>query len=100
VSAATNMRKSYLLLKENAQQHPNFIYNNIIYGLEEAVLGTFPDKYKWISSVLGMSGSVISGTNKIVKFLNTRDGSAKHMRTEAIFYYTYIRFNLLSDPEG
>lgn len=100
LAAANDFRKSYQLIKENKEQFPNFKYNNILYGFEEALVGTIPDKYKWISSVLGMKGDVKKGTARIADFLNTRDSSTKYLRIEAIFYYCYLKYNLISDHDA
>lgn len=100
IAAAGDFRKSYQLVKLNKDIFPNFKYNNIVYGLEEAIVGSVPDKHRWITSVLGMKGDVKKGTAKIVDFLNTRDGSTRHLRAEAIFYYSYLKFTLLSEKES
>lgn len=100
IAAANDFRKSYQLIRLNKDIYPNFKYNNIVYGLEEAIVGSVPDKHRWITAVLGMKGDVKKGTARIVDFLNTRDGSTRHLRTEAIFYYSYLKFTLLSEKES
>lgn len=100
VSAANDFRKSYSLIRQNAEKFPDFKYNNIVYGLEEAIMGSVPDKHKWMVSVLGMKGDVTKGTTKVVNFLNVRDESTKYLRAEAILYYCYLKFTLLSDKEA
>lgn len=100
VSAANDFRKSYQLIKSNKGLFPNFKYNNIIYGIEETIVGTVPDKFKWITGALGMKGDVKKGNAKLVEFLNTRDETAKHLRIEAIFYYVYVNYTLIADHEG
>lgn len=99
-NAGMEFRRSYGLLKDNRKQFPDFRNNQVLLGLEEAIIGTIPDSYKWITSMLGMKGDVKKGTAQIVDFLNHRDGSAALMREEAIFYYCYLKFSLLSDHEG
>jgi tetratricopeptide (TPR) repeat protein len=99
-SAGTDFRKSYGQLKDNRKKFPDFRNNQVLLGMEEAIIGTIPDSYKWITSVLGMKGDVRKGTAQIVDFLGRRDGSASLMREEAIFYYCYLKFSLLSDHKG
>lgn len=99
LSAGNNFRKSHLLIKENIAKFPNFKYNNILFGLQEAIVGTVPDKYKWIANMLSLKGDVVGGVQKIVTFLNTKDETAKHLRTEVVFYYAYLKFSLLSDQD-
>ncbi len=98
-NAGTEFRKSFLLLKENEKKFPDFKYNKVLLGVEEAIVGTVPDKYKWVANMLGLKGSIKKGTSKIVQFLNSQDGSAAHLREEAIFFYCYIKSSLLSQPE-
>ncbi len=100
MAAANDFRRSYQLIRLNKDIFPDFKYNNIVYGLEEAIVGSVPDKHKWLTAVLGMKGDVKKGTAKIVDFLNTRDGTTRHLRAEAIFYYVYLKFTLLSEKEA
>lgn len=98
-SATTKFRNSFLLLKQNQKLHPDFKYNNILAGLEEAMVGTIPDSYQWIGSLLGMKGSVLGGTAKLVRFLNATSDNDHILKNDAVFYYCYIKFFLLSDRE-
>lgn len=99
-SAGTEFRKSFLLLKENQKLFPDFKNNQVLLGVEQALIGTIPDNYKWISSLLGMKGDVRKGVAQVVDFLSHRDGSAALMREEAIFFYCYLKYNLLSDHKA
>lgn len=98
LSAATTFRKSFLLLKENQKAHPAFAQNNIFFGLEEAVVGTIPDDYKWIASMFGLKGNVKKGLAKINHFINTHNEQTP-LRHEAIYYYNYLRFYLLQEQQ-
>lgn len=92
--AALNFRKSFVLLKENKKLFPDFEYNNIYWGLEEAALGAIPDNYKWIASVFGLSGDVKKGVGHIEHFIN-KHNSNDPLRNEAVIIYCYLRFYLL-----
>jgi len=97
--AGVEFRKSFLYLKENRKRFPSFKYNQLLFGLEQAIVGTVPEKYKWVANMLGLKGNVKSGTAQVVNFLNTRDGSTAQMRQEAVLYYCYLKFYLLSERE-
>lgn len=97
LGAASEFRNSFLLLKENQKLFPNFKYNLILSGLEEAIVGTVPDSYQWISKLLGMQGSVKGGTAKLVRFLNDDTEQTETLQNDAVFYYCYVKFFLLSD---
>lgn len=96
--AATNFRKSYLLLKENKRLFPSFEYNDIFLGIEEASAGAIPDNYKWIASIFGVSGNIEAGANKLKRFLYNHDAAAP-LYNEAMIYYAYMGYYLLSDKE-
>jgi tetratricopeptide (TPR) repeat protein len=99
-NAGTAFRKSFLLLKENQKLFPTFRNNQVLLGIEQALIGTIPDNYKWISSLLGMKGDVKKGVALVVDFLGHKDGTASLMREEAIFFYCYLKYNLLSDHKA
>jgi len=93
--AATLFRKSYMLAKENSELFPNFEYNKVFLGLEQTVVGTIPDNYKWIASMFGMKGSVRKGVEQLETFINTHN-SNDLLQREAIVLHTYLKFYLLS----
>ncbi len=97
-NAATTFRRSFLLLKENQKKFPDFEYNNILFGLEETVVGTLPDDYSWIASVFGMKGSVVKGVAKLEGFLN-KHNQQDPLYADAVIFYTYLKFYLLSKQE-
>ena len=97
--AATTFRKSYLLIKENTDRFPAFEQNNIFLGMEEAVAGTIPDEYKWLASIFGMKGNVRKGAARLAKFIENNPGN-EPLSSEAVIYYQYIRFYLLSQQDA
>lgn len=96
--AATLFRKSFQLLKENRQKFPDFTYNNVFLGMEEAAVGTIPEDYKWLAAVLGMKGNVRNGHNKLQLFLKQHANPTDILREEAVIFQCYIRYYLLSQP--
>src|SRR5690606_34455114 len=96
LKAATNFRKSYLLLKENNRLFPNFAYNDVCSGIEEATVGALPENYKWIASIFGLKGGVQSGVQKVKKFIATHKKSDAFY-TEALIYYAYLSYYVSSD---
>lgn len=96
--AATTFRKSYILLKENKKRFPNFEYNNIFLGLEEAVTGTVPDDYRWIAGIFGLKGNVKKGVEKLQSFVRTHSDQDPFYY-DAVLFLTYLRFYLMSEQE-
>lgn len=98
LKAATTFRKSFLLLKENQKRFPQFKQNNIFMGLEEAVIGTIPDEYKWLASIFGMKGNVKNGIHKIENFIKSTP-TDEPLREEAILYSVYLKYYLSSQQQ-
>lgn len=96
--AAFNFRKSFTLLRENQKAFPTFEHNNVIAGLQEAVVGSLPNSYKWLASVFGMKGSVKNGTRMLGDFVNAHS-AAEPLYTETVLYYLYARFYLLAEQK-
>lgn len=96
--AATTFRKSYVLLKENKKLFPSFDYNDIFLGVEEAVVGTVPDDYKWIASIFGMKGDVKKGVGKLEGFVR-KHNQQEPLYYDALLFYTYLKFYLMSHQE-
>jgi hypothetical protein len=96
--AATNFRRSFILLKENSKLFPQFPQNKIFFGVQQAVVGTVPDEYKWLASVFGMKGDVKKGIGQLATFIKATEKNTP-LRNEAIIYYSYLRFYLLSQQE-
>ena len=97
--AAWDFRRSYLQVKANKQKFPGFAPNNMLYGSMQTVVGTIPNGYKWIASLLGMKGSVKAGMGLLTDFINSKDGWANVFKEEGIFYYTYLRYHILNEKE-
>lgn len=97
--AATKFRKSFLLLKENRNQFPDFEENKVLFGLEQAVAGAIPDNYKWLGALLGIKGNIKKGVAELATYLNTHKEGTAAMQEEAMIYYAYLKFYLQSNPE-
>ncbi len=90
--AGWECRKAFLLLKENKKKFPQFSLNDLWFGALEAVIGTVPKGYKWITSLFGMKGSLTEGMRKVRNYANSNDATAKQFFNESVFVYTYLLF--------
>ena len=77
---------------------PGFEYDDIFLGIEEAVVGSLPDNYKWIASILGMKGNIHNGASKLKKFIQKHD-DGEAFYNEAVIYYAYINYYILADKD-
>lgn len=91
-SAAWDFRRSFLQSRECLAGFPGFVPATMLTGAMEVVAGTIPDGYKWLSSLLGIRGTVMGGMQRLQHFLDSEDGNALLFRDEAIFYYLYLQF--------
>lgn len=90
--AAWDCRRAWLLLKENKEQHPSFVADDLMYGTLETMIGTIPQGYKWIASLLGVKGSVTNGMKSVKQFMNSQDATARLFAHDANFLYPYLLF--------
>lgn len=90
--AAWDFRRSFIQSKDCAEQSPGFSPAGMVSGAMEVVAGTIPDGYKWLSSLLGIKGTVSGGMRQLEHFLDAGDADALLFRDEAIFYYLYLQF--------
>ena len=90
--AGWDFKKANSLIKDNRKIYPNFTPNNMVLGPIQVVIGTIPSGYKWITSLLGMKGSINQGMQEMRAFMNSSDTNARLFNNEAIFYYCYLMF--------
>jgi tetratricopeptide (TPR) repeat protein len=97
--AGWDFRRSFLQSRDVAKRFPGFAPATMLSGAMQVVAGTIPDSYKWLSSLLGIRGSISSGMTQLESFLGTDDEWARLYRDEAIFYYLYLKFYIENRPE-
>ncbi len=94
--AATDFRKAFLLLKENKKAFPDFFYNDIFLGAQESIIGTIPDGYKWITTILGLKGNTKSGLLKLEK---ATEKCLTLFKTDGQFFYIYLKNYLENESD-
>jgi hypothetical protein len=98
--AGWSFRRSFLQAKANYKAYPSFSPNLLFTGAMQVAAGTIPDGYKWLSSLLGIKGTISEGMSRVEQFLQADDEWAQLFREEAIFYYCYLKFYVANDREG
>ncbi|WP_026464175.1 tetratricopeptide repeat protein [Adhaeribacter aquaticus] len=86
LKAAWNIRQAFLLLQENQRLYPNFYPNQKSLGLLHFVIGSIPESYNWLLSLLGMNANVKTGINFITKAAETN----QPFQQEAKLLYHFI----------
>jgi tetratricopeptide (TPR) repeat protein len=98
-SAAWDFRRSFLQSKQCGEEFPRFSPAFMLSGAMEVVAGTIPDGYKWLSSMLGIRGTVTGGMQRLERFLAADDPDAILFHDEALFYYLYLQFYIRNKHE-
>ncbi len=95
VSAALEFRSAYQLLENNKKKYPLFKPNDKSLGMLKAVLGSIPENYKWILSVIGMRGNLSEGLKEIKEYLDQKEFPHEQLieKQSAEFYYTFLLLN-------
>jgi tetratricopeptide (TPR) repeat protein len=99
LSAGFGFRDALKTIKDNQKKFPQFTPNLMISGPVQMTASTVPKGYKWLSSLVGISGNMTNGKKQMDAFLAARDPWAVLFRDEGIFYYCYLQFYLLNEPE-
>jgi len=97
--AGWDFRRSFIQSRDCAKRFPGFAPATMLSGAMQVVAGTIPDSYKWLSSLLGIRGSIASGMQQLERFLAGNDEWAVLYRDEAIFYYLYLKFYIENKPD-
>lgn len=64
-TAAWNIRQAHILTQECQRKFPEFLPIQKTSGVLEVMLGSVPEKYQWVLTMLGMKGSVETGLNQL-----------------------------------
>jgi len=98
-TAGWHFRDAFKLAKNNSQKFPAFTPNKMITGPLQMVAATIPKSMKWLSSIMGISGSMQQGKANLDQFLQAGDSWARLFHNEGIFYQCYLQYYLLNQPD-
>jgi len=90
--AGWDIRRAWILLKDNKKSFPSFTADDLYYGTIQTMIGTVPKGYKWLTNILGMRGSVTEGLKTVSAFVNGNDVYERIYAQEAQFIYPYLLF--------
>jgi hypothetical protein len=94
--AAWNIRQCFLLTQDCLHAYPLFIPAQKISGLLNILLGSVPDKYQWVLSVLAMRGSVEDGIHTLRRLQSSNNAV---LATEASLLLYLAQGLLLQQPQ-
>ena len=94
VKAGYNMIQAYKLLEENHKLFPNFLPNLKSLGCLHVLIGSVPDKQRWIPKLLGLRGNIQLGLNELLLV-----AADKIWGTESKFCTVFIQAYVLKFDE-
>jgi tetratricopeptide (TPR) repeat protein len=97
--AVWEIRKAFMLFKDNQKKFPQFLPNNMMIGAMQTVFGTIPEGYRWISGILGMKGSIREGMRQVQQVTESNNEVAKLFHAEASYYFCYLKLFIENKPE-
>jgi tetratricopeptide (TPR) repeat protein len=71
----------------------------MLQGAMQVAAGTIPPGYQWLSSLLGIHGTIDNGMQNLGAVLKSTDPYAVIFHDEASFYYLYLRFYILNQRD-
>ena len=94
--AAIEMNKAYRLLRSTLEKNPAFIPAKTGMGVMEVFIGTVPERYQWVLSILNFRGSVSAGKQKMQEVLNIAEQNSDYayLRFPTLFMRSFIDMNL------
>ncbi len=95
-TAAFEIHKAYDLFEANEKKYPEFLINKTGMGVLHVMVSLVPDKYRWVSSLVGLSGSMELGLKEIrqVAGYTGTDHITRMYRQEAAFFLAFLALNV------
>lgn len=102
LTGAYEINKAYRLLTENQERYPDFVPNLKSLGVLHALIGSVPDNYNWMLSVIGMEGHIVQGMREMQAAIDSANSNPKYrfLLEETYFMYSFLKLNLQNDPKG
>ena len=97
--ASWDIRKAFLLVKENKKMFPTFTPNDLIYGSLQTVFSTIPSGYSVFASLVGLSGTMDEGMSLVRNVAYSNDPYAKLFSSESAFIYCYLSYHIANKKD-
>lgn len=95
-AAIFDLHSAHEKLSENEKKYPSFLINKIGIGVIHVMVSLVPDRYKWVTSIVGFDGSMESGISEIrqVAGYSGPDEITTLYKTQAAFFLAFCTLNL------
>lgn len=99
LSAMSDTKQAYALLKENQRRHPDFTPNLKSLGIIHALVGNVPEEFHWALKLLGgMSGTTEQGLQELAAVRKDTRGPALFCKEEALMAESFLLAYLNNEP--
>lgn len=95
--ASWDIRKAFVLVKENKKMFPTFAPNDLIYGSLQTVIATIPSGYSFFANLVGLSGTMEEGMTLLKNITYSNDPYAKLFSSESAFTYCYLTYHVANN---
>ena len=96
LDGALHLRQAYQIAENCKEKFPDYLPIRKTTGLLQVIVGSVPDKYNWVLSLLNMTGSVSSG----LADLNEVSMSGSVFAQESKILFALVEGFILSRPES
>lgn len=100
-TAAAELNRAYRLINQNHELFPEFSPNQALLGLMHILIGSIPDRYRWIAQTLSLHGSYNEGLTTLKRLLNNREIVDRYpfLHAEVIFLMSFVTSNFSPFPD-
>ena len=94
--AAYEIQKAHTFLSANEAKYPAFLINKMGLGVVHVMVSLVPDNYKWVSTLIGLNGSMELGLREIrqVSEYSGPDKITRMYKPQAAFFLAFLTLNL------
>lgn len=93
LGAVTGFRAAHSEISANDKAFPNFLTNKKELGVLQALIGTIPAQYKWITDAVGLRGTIKDGLKLLGSYLDQSKMEPLLERHQASLFYALIELN-------
>lgn len=95
LGAMNQLRKSHTDITQNQDKYPDFVPNLKAIGMMNVMLGSIPEDYNWILSMMGLNGSVSEGLEQLNSLSEKvkKQNNLEWLSTEALLIWNFTALN-------
>lgn len=94
LDAALHLRQAYQIAENCRQKYPEYLPIRKTSGLLQIIIGSIPDKYNWVLSLLNMSGSLSAGLADLQHIA----ASESNLAVEGKILHALVKGFILAQP--